>query len=184
MTCTDQPKPGSPGPLPRARRLDRLQPAGGGLSSSAAIEVATLHAACALSENLSPVEIARTARAVENDFVGVPGGIMDPFAISVGTPLNALFPDISTLAHQPAPLPGGDSFPVIHSGLSHRLAASGDARRDRRGCRSRPGQPETPSTRRAFSAAQTPEARTARHNRCRWSLSRGPRIRPPVSLRH
>ena len=105
-------------------------PLGAGLSSSAAVEVATLRAAAAgFDKPVDPVDLALIARAVENDFVGMPCGIMDQFAVSVGTPGNALFLDTRTLAHRPAPLPAGSSFLVIHSGVSHQLTDSGYATR-------------------------------------------------------
>lgn len=105
-------------------------PVGSGLSSSAAIEIASLRALAALTGTaLDPVEAAITARAVENGFIGMPCGIMDQFAVSVGTPGSALFLDTRTLAHEPAPLPSGHSFIVIHSGVSHKLAESGYATR-------------------------------------------------------
>lgn len=105
-------------------------PVGSGLSSSAAIEVATLRALDALEGAPGdPVEIAKRARAVENEYVGMPCGIMDQFASSVGTPGAALFLDTRTLAHEPAPLPAGHSFLVVHSGVGHKLAESGYATR-------------------------------------------------------
>ena len=105
-------------------------PVGAGLSSSAAIEIATLRAAAKLyGKPVDPVAFARKARAVENDFVGMPCGIMDQFAVSVGAPGNALFLDTHTLDYHPAPLPEGYRFLVIHSGVSHRLTDSGYATR-------------------------------------------------------
>lgn len=105
-------------------------PVGAGLSSSAAIEVATLRAAGALvGKTLDPVELATVARSVEKDFVGMPCGIMDQFAVSVGTTGNALFLDTRRLKHQPAPLPEGYRFLVIHSGVSHKLTDDGYATR-------------------------------------------------------
>lgn len=105
-------------------------PVGSGLSSSAAIEVATLRALDKLlGRQDDPVQTAVRARRVENDFVGMPCGIMDQFASAVGTPGAALFLDTRTLDHQPAPLPPGHSFLVVHSGVGHKLAESGYATR-------------------------------------------------------
>ncbi len=72
-----------------------------------------------------PVDFALKARAVENDFVGLPCGIMDQFAVSVGAPGHALFLDTRTLDHRPAPIPQGHAVVVIHSGVRHRLTDSG-----------------------------------------------------------
>lgn len=105
-------------------------PVGAGLSSSAAVEVATLRAVQALSVTPSdPVKTALTARAVENDFVGMPCGIMDQFAVSVGRPGAALFLNTRTLESHTAPLPEGFSFLVISSGVSHKLTEDGYATR-------------------------------------------------------
>lgn len=105
-------------------------PVGAGLSSSAAIEVATLRATGALfCRVLDPVETAARARSVENNFVGMPCGIMDQFAVSVGTTGNALFLDTRKLEHRPAPLPAGHNFVVVHSGVSHKLTDDGYATR-------------------------------------------------------
>ncbi|WP_093149563.1 galactokinase [Aliiruegeria lutimaris] len=105
-------------------------PMGAGLSSSAALEVASIRAASELfGKPISPVEIAVKARAVENGFVGMPCGIMDQFASSVGTPGNALFLNTRTLDYQPAHLPDGHSFVIVHSGVSHQLTEDGYATR-------------------------------------------------------
>lgn len=71
-------------------------PIGAGLSSSAAIEVATATAFAALSRQigaakiLSAKECARAAWRAETRFVGVPCGIMDQFASALGQPGHAL----------------------------------------------------------------------------------------------
>lgn len=105
-------------------------PVGAGLSSSAAVEIGTLRAAATMfAKPADPVDFALKARAVENAFVGMPCGIMDQFAVSVGAPGNALFLDTRTLEYHPAPLPEGHSFLVIHSGVSHQLTNSGYATR-------------------------------------------------------
>ncbi len=55
-------------------------PLGGGLSSSAALEVATataLLAASGLEGSVAPGELARICQAAEHDFAGAPCGIMD-----------------------------------------------------------------------------------------------------------
>lgn len=105
-------------------------PLGSGLSSSAALEVATLRAITELfAKRMTPVEIALAARAVENDFVGMPCGIMDQFASSVGEPGKALFLDTRTLDYVPAPGLAGHDFVVVDSGVSHQLTDSGYATR-------------------------------------------------------
>ncbi|MFD0980977.1 galactokinase [Tropicimonas aquimaris] len=98
-------------------------PVGAGLSSSAAVEVATLRAANALlGREDEPGELARIALKVENDYVGVPCGIMDQVAASAGVPGLALLLDTRTLDVSPIRLPYNHHFVVVHSGVSHRLA--------------------------------------------------------------
>lgn len=65
--------------------IDGDVPQGAGLSSSAALEVVV---ATALNElyglGLTKMEIALAAQKAENDFVGMPCGIMDQAASSLG----------------------------------------------------------------------------------------------------
>ena len=66
-------------------------PSGAGLSSSAALEVATGTALNALAGASLPLKtIARAGWRAENEFVGVPCGIMDQFASALGQPGHAL----------------------------------------------------------------------------------------------
>lgn len=105
-------------------------PLGAGLSSSAALEVATLRAVSGLfGLSMTPVEIALAARRVENEFVGVPCGIMDQFASSVGKSGRALFLNTRTLDYEAAPGLAGHAFVVIDSGVRHQLTDGGYAQR-------------------------------------------------------
>ena len=105
-------------------------PLGAGLSSSAALEVATLRAVAEhFGVRLSPVEIALVARKVENEYVGVPCGIMDQFASSVGEPGKALFLNTRTLAYEAAPGLPEHAFVVIDSGVRHQLTDGGYGQR-------------------------------------------------------
>ena len=66
-------------------------PIGGGVASSAAIEVATLMAIDRLyGLELEAIEIARLAQIVENRIVGAPCGIMDQVAAAAGTSTKIL----------------------------------------------------------------------------------------------
>lgn len=101
-------------------------PVGAGLSSSAAIEVATIRAVHALTgRSDDPIRTAIAAREVENAFVGMPCGIMDQFAVSVGSIGQALFLDTRRLEYRKVDLPVGYRIVVIHSGVSHRLTDDG-----------------------------------------------------------
>lgn len=74
-------------------------PVGSGLSSSAALEVAACKAlAYASGHNIPGMEMAQICRRAENDFVGVPSGIMDQFISAVGQKGSALFLDCRDLS--------------------------------------------------------------------------------------
>jgi galactokinase len=115
-------------------RISSTVPMGAGLSSSAALEVALLRALrTAFSLPLSDVDIARLGQASEVDFVGVPVGIMDQMACSVGRPGRALFLDTRTLETRDVPVPQAFELVVIASGLVHAHDA-GDYRTRRAEC--------------------------------------------------
>jgi galactokinase len=98
-------------------------PIGAGLSSSASLEVAT---ALALL-NGRPIdqrELARLARRAENNFVGVPCGVMDQMISVFGEPGSALLIDCRDLSLMPVPLPQGGLFLAVNSMVKHELGAS------------------------------------------------------------
>jgi galactokinase len=106
-------------------RLTSTVPLGAGVSSSAALEVSVLRALReAFRLPLGDVDLARVAQAVETEFVGVPVGIMDQMASSLGAEGHALFLDTSTLHFVRVPLPPVDLV-VIESGITHRHAGGG-----------------------------------------------------------
>jgi len=115
-------------------RLDSAVPVGGGLSSSAALEIALLRALSALfALPLDEVEMARLGQRAENDFVGAPVGIMDQMAVSLAGVTTALFLDTRSLRYERVPLPEGAELAVVDSGLSHDHA-QGEYRTRRREC--------------------------------------------------
>ena len=98
-------------------------PVGAGVSSSAALEVASAHALLALAgEKADGRQIARWARAAENDFVGMPCGIMDQFASANGVAGAALRLDCRTLEATPTPLPANARFLLVNSMTPHAHA--------------------------------------------------------------
>ena len=103
-------------------KLSSTIPVGAGLSSSAATIVATLKAASAHVPGLDPSEIAFAAKAVENEFIGVPCGIMDQMAVAVGTTGHVLALDTRDCSYQIIPVPAGWTFAVIHSGIARALS--------------------------------------------------------------
>lgn len=97
-------------------------PMGAGISSSAALEVASLRAIAAyLGKEADPVAVAHTARKVENEFVGMPCGIMDQFVSSVGEEEMALFLDARSMDYELAPLFPDHKVITLHSGVTHKL---------------------------------------------------------------
>ncbi|TZF90950.1 galactokinase [Cognatilysobacter lacus] len=100
-------------------------PMGVGLSSSAALEVATLRALRELlSLDIDDVQIARMAQRAEIDFAGVNCGIMDQMASSLADETHMLFLDTRTLERRLVPRPADTELLVVDSGLSRSLAAS------------------------------------------------------------
>jgi galactokinase len=80
-------------------------PTGAGLSSSAALEVATSLALSALSGTaIEPKELAIVSWRAENQFVGVGCGVMDQFASALCEPSAALHLWCDTLETQSVPM--------------------------------------------------------------------------------
>ncbi|MEP0751655.1 galactokinase [Trichocoleus sp. Lan] len=101
-------------------------PIGSGLSSSAALEVATLRGLRSLlSLTLDDVQIAQLAQQAEIHYAGVQCGIMDQMASSLADTDSMLFLDTRTLERQVLPFPKGAEVVVIDSGVPRTLAASG-----------------------------------------------------------
>lgn len=106
--------------------IDSQVPIGAGLSSSAALEVATLRAARALfGVPLDDLEVAQLAQQAEIRFAGVNCGIMDQMASSLGHAGQMLFLDTRTLERRLLPLPERCELLVIDSGVARRLGESG-----------------------------------------------------------
>jgi galactokinase len=98
-------------------------PIGAGVSSSAAIEVATgyglLHG-CGLP--VDRVELARLCQRAENEFVGVRSGIMDQFISCFGRAGRALLLDCRSLEHRWVMLPEGLRLVICNTMVKHELA--------------------------------------------------------------
>jgi galactokinase len=101
-------------------------PPGKGVSSSAALEVATLRALTqAYGLAWSGTELARLAQWVENQVVGAPCGLMDQLASAFGQ-LGHLLP-IRCQPDRvgvPLPLPDGLRFVGIDSGVRHAVGGA------------------------------------------------------------
>ncbi len=112
------------------RPLDALiystVPVGAGLSSSAALEVST---ALAFGSDARGIELAKQARRSENDFVGMPCGIMDQYASVCGREGAAIKIDCRSLENEIVALPAGAAIVAVNTMVKHEL--SGSAYRDR-----------------------------------------------------
>jgi galactokinase len=101
-------------------------PMGVGLSSSAALEVATLRCLRKLLQlPFDDVLIAQLAQRAEVDYAHVRCGIMDQMASSLAATDRALLIDTRTLARRDVPLPRGSAVLVLDSGVARTLATSG-----------------------------------------------------------
>jgi galactokinase len=99
-------------------------PIGAGLSSSAAIEVASAIAFLSLGENSLPLpQIARLCQQAENTFVGARVGIMDQFVSCMGKAGHAFLLDCRSLDFQFVPLPADIQLVVCNTMVKHDLAA-------------------------------------------------------------
>ncbi len=109
-------------------------PVGAGLSSSAAIEVATALAMLANSSlTLEPLKIAQLAQRAENEFVGARCGIMDQFTACHGRRGHALLLDCRSLDVNYLPVPREAALVVCNTMVRHDLA-SGEYNRRRQQC--------------------------------------------------
>lgn len=100
-------------------------PVGSGMSSSAALEVATLRALRRLlGFQLDDVRLAQLAQQAEIRFAGVNCGIMDQMASSLADQQHMLFVDARTLEFRVLPVPDGCELMVIDSGVPRTLAGS------------------------------------------------------------
>ena len=96
-------------------------PIGAGLSSSAALEVAT---ALALGFEGTPLDLALACQQAEQLASGVPCGIMDQLASAAGVEGHALLIDCTTYEVTPVALPEGVEVVIVDSGQHRTLAGS------------------------------------------------------------
>jgi len=100
-------------------------PPGSGLSSSAAVEVATAFALTANSGlKIDALELAHLCRQAENEFVGVRVGIMDQFVSLFGQAQKALLLDCRSLEFKLLPLPDNVRLIICNTMVKHELASS------------------------------------------------------------
>jgi len=100
-------------------------PIGSGLSSSAAIEVATASALAANSGlEIDRRELALLCQRAENEFVGARVGIMDQFVSLFGQAQHALLLDCRSLEFKLLPLPDNVRLIICNTMVKHELASS------------------------------------------------------------
>jgi galactokinase len=144
-------------------------PRGGGLSSSAALEVALTLALIALADVPEPdrIELAKLCSRIENDWVGAQTGLLDQLASLLGEDDHALRIDFRSLEITPVPLELGEfRLLTLHSGDRHSNAASGynDRRRECAVASDRLGVPSLrEATLEAAAALPSPLDRRAKH---------------------
>ena len=100
-------------------------PIGSGLSSSAALEVATALALLAISgHHVPPVELAKLCQRAENEFVGMRCGIMDQFISCCGQVDRALMLDCRSLEYKVLPVPPQIRLVICNTMVKHELAST------------------------------------------------------------
>ncbi len=109
--------------------IDSTVPLGSGLSSSASIEVATALASGWDFGSASKLDLAKLCQRAENEFIGLPSGIMDQYISVFGQAHSAIKVDCRTLQHEVVPLPDALELIAVNSMVKHELGQS--AYRDR-----------------------------------------------------
>ena len=106
--------------------VDSRVPQGGGVSSSAALEVATVTLVEAVTgRTLDPVDKVRLAQKAEHVYAGMPCGIMDQFSSALGAAGKLLLIDCRAESAELIPLDDpGVAVLVINSNVKHELTGS------------------------------------------------------------
>ncbi len=100
-------------------------PIGSGLSSSAALELATARAFyCASGFDWDAAAMALACQAAENNWLGVNCGIMDQMISAAGVADRALLIDCRSLECATAPLPVGTAVVILDTGTRRGLVDS------------------------------------------------------------
>ena len=98
-------------------------PTGAGLSSSAAVEVASALALLAIAgATLDRVALAKLCQRAENEYVGARVGIMDQFVSANGRANHALMLDCRSLDFRLLPLPEHVRLVIANTMVKHSIA--------------------------------------------------------------
>ncbi|HKW19582.1 MAG TPA: galactokinase [Terriglobales bacterium] len=109
-------------------------PIGAGLSSSAALEVASAFALLSLTHaELPPKTIAKLCQRAENEFIGARVGIMDQFVSCLGQEGFAVLLDCRSLEFELVPLPETIKFVICNTMVKHEHSG-GEYNQRRREC--------------------------------------------------
>ena len=111
--------------------IDSTVPLGGGLSSSAALEVATATLLEAIAgRKLDPIRKALLCQKAEHEYAGVPCGIMDQFTSVLGQASHLLLLDCRSTQVQMVPLTDPDvEVLIINTNVKHELTGGEYAQR-------------------------------------------------------
>jgi galactokinase len=111
--------------------IESTLPLGGGLASSAALEVATATLLESMSgQALDPLEKALLCQQAEHDFAGVPCGIMDQFTSILAQADHAVLLDCRSRTTTSVPMTDpAVTVLVINTNVRHKLAESEYAKR-------------------------------------------------------
>ncbi len=111
---------------------DDTVPHGGGLSSSAAIEVSTAlmfatfaNEKAGITKEIDMIEMALLSQKAEHNFIGVKCGIMDQFASAMGKEDHAIYLNCATLEYEHIPLKlDGYKIVLTNTNVKHSLGSS------------------------------------------------------------
>jgi len=107
-------------------------PMASGLSSSAAVEVATAAALRAMNGiSIPDVDLVKLCQRAENNFVGMKCGIMDQFISCLGRAGSALFLDCRSLEYETVPFPS-DRYDVVICDTKMKRELTGSEYNERR----------------------------------------------------
>ncbi len=111
--------------------ISNTLPVGGGLSSSAAVEVATARALLTLAgTEMDPGRVALLCQKAEHEYAGVPVGIMDQTIVAGAKAGHAMLLDCRDLAKQFIPIDTRElRVVVVNSMVKHELSGGEYAQR-------------------------------------------------------